>query len=214
MRLLSASLVAALFVTSLSSGCTDTTTAPVDASSLDAPDVAALDAPDAPDASTGDVVGADRGVDVGADRGTEDVAVTDGAVADGPVTDVPGLCDPVTGCHAFWCGCGRCNPSEITCVADARGCPLGCVSACPELAATVCACNGGTCGAPALLVDAGADAGTDAGADAGGLAAGQTCGSDSACAAGLLCCYPCGIPGCTNRCGSPDPRTGRCPLLP
>jgi hypothetical protein len=208
MRIPFRTLVTALFVGCLSSGCIDTIAAPVDASFLeasshDAADVLTLDSPrplDAPEASTSDVVEADRGVDVSVDRGVHDVAVT----------DVAGRCDPVTGYHAFWCGCGRCNPSEIICAAEVRGCPLGCPSACPELAAAVCACNGGTCDAPALRVDAG----TDAGVDAGGLAAGQTCAGDSACAAGLLCCYPCGIPGCTNRCGSPDPRTGRCPLLP
>jgi hypothetical protein len=213
MRLFTAFLAASLGLGSLASGCSETTPAPpLDASAVDAPDVPSLDAPDAPDVPTIDVA-ADRAMDLGSDRGP----------ADAPIADVPrdavdaGRCDPATGCHAFWCGCGRCNPSEITCTPDVRGCPLGCLSACPELDTAVCACSGDTCGAPVLRADAGTDAGTDAGADAGadggGLAAGQLCGSDGECATGLLCCYPCGIPGCMNRCGSPDPRTGRCPLL-
>ena len=33
------------------------------------------------------------------------------------------------------------------------------------------------------------------------------------CACGLLCCYPCGIPGCAFQCMPPDPKTGECPLF-
>jgi len=47
--------------------------------------------------------------------------------------------------------------------------------------------------------------------DAGGL--GAACASDVDCTPGLLCCYPCGIPGCTpNRCTAP--MNGRCPMYP
>lgn len=154
-----------------------------------------------------DVIDVADVVDVADARDVVDVAVV-ADVADVPSIDA-GRCDPAAGCHAFWCGCGRCDPSTITCTPDARGCPLACASACPELDTAVCACSGGTCGAPVL-----ADAGSDAGADAGGLAAGEPCSGDEVCATGLLCCYPCGIPGCVNRCGAPDPHTGRCPLLP
>ncbi len=55
---------------------------------------------------------------------------------------------------------------------------------------------------------------SDAGTDASGLAAGEPCSGDAMCATGLLCCYPCGIPGCVNRCSAPFAGTGRCPLLP
>lgn len=40
-----------------------------------------------------------------------------------------------------------------------------------------------------------------------------TCTEDLQCAAGLACCYPCGIPGCENRCSRPA-SDGHCPLLP
>jgi hypothetical protein len=39
-------------------------------------------------------------------------------------------------------------------------------------------------------------------------------GMPDACAPGLLCCYPCGIPGCQNQCMQPDPNTNMCPLFP
>lgn len=78
-------------------------------------------------------------------------------------------------------------------------------------------CLTGVCDLYCLVRDAGSasDSSTSDGAsDAGGLAVGQECASDGECARGLLCCYPCGIPGCHNRCGAPDPGTTRCPLLP
>ncbi|HYG63855.1 MAG TPA: hypothetical protein VEL74_14855 [Thermoanaerobaculia bacterium] len=37
------------------------------------------------------------------------------------------------------------------------------------------------------------------------------CNSHSECPAGKLCCYPCGIDGCQNRCLTPV--KGRCPLF-
>jgi len=40
-----------------------------------------------------------------------------------------------------------------------------------------------------------------------------TCIEDHQCPAGLSCCYPCGIPGCENRCSRPA-GNGHCPLLP
>jgi hypothetical protein len=36
------------------------------------------------------------------------------------------------------------------------------------------------------------------------------CTSNAQCPAGKLCCYPCGIDGCTNMCVTPV--KGRCPL--
>jgi hypothetical protein len=41
----------------------------------------------------------------------------------------------------------------------------------------------------------------------------SSCASDNDCAAGELCCYPCGIPGCSNVC-TPIAPGGRCPALP
>lgn len=39
------------------------------------------------------------------------------------------------------------------------------------------------------------------------------CTDSLQCPAGLLCCYPCGIPGCQNRC-MPPASNGHCPLFP
>jgi hypothetical protein len=50
--------------------------------------------------------------------------------------------------------------------------------------------------------------------DGGRGGPGDLCTNMSDCMRGLLCCYPCGIPDCMNRCMAPDPRTGRCPLIP
>ena len=46
-----------------------------------------------------------------------------------------------------------------------------------------------------------------------GKGAGETCGGNSECGSGLLCCYPCGIAGCVNRCIAPT-SAGVCPLYP
>ncbi len=62
--------------------------------------------------------------------------------------------------------------------------------------------------------DASVDAPIDTPADAGGGVEGTLCTTSSECAPGLLCCYPCGIPGCMNRCTRPLPGTMRCPLIP
>lgn len=42
---------------------------------------------------------------------------------------------------------------------------------------------------------------------------GETCTDDSDCGGGTLCCYPCGIPDCTNECMLPAD-DGGCPLFP
>ncbi len=41
----------------------------------------------------------------------------------------------------------------------------------------------------------------------------SVCQIDRQCPTGLKCCYPCGIPGCQNRCMAPDPN-GECPAFP
>jgi hypothetical protein len=48
---------------------------------------------------------------------------------------------------------------------------------------------------------------------AAGLPAGAECSGADVCGAGLKCCYPCGIQGCTNRCITPD-ASGQCPMFP
>jgi hypothetical protein len=42
----------------------------------------------------------------------------------------------------------------------------------------------------------------------------SSCASDADCAGGELCCYPCGIPGCSNACTPVSGSGGRCPALP
>jgi hypothetical protein len=46
-----------------------------------------------------------------------------------------------------------------------------------------------------------------------GLEAGAQCTTDSQCAAGLKCCYPCGVPNCHNECIQPL-ANGMCPMFP
>jgi len=41
----------------------------------------------------------------------------------------------------------------------------------------------------------------------------SVCQEDLQCPFGLKCCYPCGIPGCENRCSPPD-QNGNCPAFP
>lgn len=50
-------------------------------------------------------------------------------------------------------------------------------------------------------------------ADTGTALESSVCANDAQCPAGLKCCYPCGIPGCENRCSRPA-SDGNCPLLP
>jgi hypothetical protein len=47
----------------------------------------------------------------------------------------------------------------------------------------------------------------------GGLPEGSDCTSTPECASGLACCYPCGIPGCHDKCIKVD-ADGKCPLFP
>lgn len=45
-----------------------------------------------------------------------------------------------------------------------------------------------------------------------GFSAGSVCTEHAQCASGLLCCYPCGIPGCENQCTVPVEES--CPVFP
>jgi hypothetical protein len=207
----------------LSASCTSSPT-PTDASNVDKvppADTATVDdrnATDVPVSQDSGVTDAPAVTDVAHDHPAQDALTMDApavdvtrpdvAPVDVPAVDVAradaGRCDPAGGCFAYWCGCGRCNPAMITCTPTRQECPLDCVQTCPELDTAVCRCESGACGSPAF---------TDAGARDGG-AEGTLCTSNSECGGGLLCCYPCGIPGCMNRCIAPDPMTGRCPLFP
>lgn len=102
---------------------------------------------------------------------------------------------------------GQCSDvvTEPTCVAGTWTCASGWIFT------TQCACvgrppgSGCTCGSSGWVCP---DAGV---ADAGG-GPGTLCESNASCRSGLLCCYPCGIPGCRNQCM--EPMSGRCPLIP
>jgi len=58
--------------------------------------------------------------------------------------------------------------------------------------------------------------------DGGCAGVGEVCGTSEGdldagalpCRSGLVCCYPCGIPDCENKCIKPDPNTNMCPLFP
>jgi hypothetical protein len=158
------------------------------------------------------------GLDVAIDSPFADVPATDSPSDDSPA-DVPAsetsasdgsgdgasACSPTQPCHPYFCGCGSCNPADILCVSDDRSCPLGCPLSCPELATTVCECTDRACAVSH------SDGGTST--DGGGSGTvGTPCSADDECMTGLLCCYPCGIPGCTNQCL--EPMGGSCPLFP
>lgn len=112
-----------------------------------------------------------------------------------------------------WCNfdesvapCGNADVSG-RCVARPMGCDL--------LYAPVCGCDGAVysneCAANAAGMDITGDTSCfpveiDSGVSMGG------CTSDSDCANGERCCYPCGIPGCQNEC-MPTMGAG-CPLFP
>ena len=73
------------------------------------------------------------------------------------------------------------------------------------------------CGDDKATADAGIDA-ADCGPD-GCAAAGEVCGTTAVdldagarpCGAGLLCCYPCGVADCADRCTEPcTPGTSGC----
>ncbi len=110
-----------------------------------------------------------------------------------------GVCHS-NGCQSLpvapqYCGCDGRTIQQVSACLPARA--YRSMGACPD----------------AGPVDAGsADASVDVSTDGGGLPLGAECGSGAACAEGLLCCYPCGIPGCVDRCSTP--MGGRCPLLP
>ena len=112
------------------------------------------------------------------------------------VTDVTRfvLCSVGSDCVPYWCGCGTCALSAITCEAPSATCTLGCPGTCDIPTTVGCACVGGVCQRHDTAV--------------------MGCSSSAECTGGELCCYPCGTAGCTNTCVPPDPTSGGCPILP
>ncbi len=107
-----------------------------------------------------------------------------------------------------WCDLpGGCGFPDATGTCKKR--PQGCPTDCPG----VCGCDGAfycnTCGANQV----GSDTGTDTACMVDGGGVGESCTLDAECSAGLKCCYPCGVPGCSNQCTAPMP-DGQCPMYP
>jgi len=157
---------------------------------------------------------------------------SDGSACDGPsnACHYPQMCcaDTVATCSA-----GHWSVMPGPCVGKT---PAGCPPSQPnngDACAESCLveqCGYGTCpdgtGPAAFATCAGGSwsisdvCPQDAGA--GGIPLGGVCGADAdggLCQAGLVCCYPCGIPGCMDQCTTPctggDPGCdgNDCPLL-
>lgn len=101
-------------------------------------------------------------------------------------------CDLPDGC-GFPDATGNCEKRPQACYADCPG---------------VCGCDGkqycNVCEANSQGIDT---------SDDKSCMAGNPCATDQECAPGLKCCYPCGIPGCTNQCTVPT-ASGECPMYP
>ena len=101
-----------------------------------------------------------------------------------------------TGIDCSRIGCGATPVCGTACDAPCGCCPCGDGS---EMGSYVCQ---GGCWAPR-----------------GTGASGSACAITSECGSGLSCCYPCGIPGCTNQCtptcapGDPGCGTDGCHLM-
>lgn len=130
----------------------------------------------------------------------------------------PGLPDGATCTADFECASGLCYGT-----ADMSGAfaPPTCQSACLPMDDRTHYCRNDShcCGGAQCSLGSGELEGLCR-APTGTLAEGESCGDGLAtCGAGLSCCYPCGIPGCTNVCeptcteGSPG-CSGGCMLRP
>ena len=134
----------------------------------------------------------------------QDSVVPDRAVADAP-PDVPTACGTASDCNLYACYCGACSPSVFECITDRRSCMLGCLSfPCSDELIPSCACVAGRC----VVVPPRPDGGMTF--PDGGGGAGTSCHTELDCAAGLLCCSPCGGGGCPYLCTPPTP-DDRCP---
>ena len=107
-----------------------------------------------------------------------------------------------------WCdlpnGCG--NPDDL---GVCKPKPQGCYADCPG----VCGCDGKTYCNACVANAQGVDTSNNNSCSPGDGGQGTGCSNDFECQAGLKCCYPCGIPGCSNACIPPDPG-GNCPMFP
>jgi hypothetical protein len=120
-----------------------------------------------------------------------------------------GVCGGIAGltCDGEqWCDYpDNCGDGDVQGVCRPK--PAACTKDCPG----VCGCDGNfycnACTAQQQGID------VSPGATCPDASTPRTCTSDNDCSGGLKCCYPCGIPDCSNVCMTPD-RNGECPLFP
>lgn len=124
---------------------------------------------------------ADMDARIEADAAIEDDARESADVTTDPAPppDAPVEPDAELDCSVIGCGpptiCGEACGEPCGCCACAEGMEI-------SADGTTYVCTGG-CWAPR-----------------GSLGAGEECATTAECGAGLSCCYPCGIPGCTHVC--------------
>lgn len=177
---------------------------------------------------TGTASDSAAGTDLGArdalprDVGSADIGFRDAAAFDASPPDTGGSDAGARTCHTST----DCLRTELCFGPQGCGLPWTCVPsmACTHDFAPFCSCRGVTVFGssscpPEPYAIRGACPATDAGVadsgsrDAGGGSMGDLCDMHLDCMTGLLCCYPCGIPGCHNRCIPPTP-AGICPFFP
>jgi hypothetical protein len=95
---------------------------------------------------------------------------------------------------------GGCGANDI-----AGNCVLIPTDCSGALGGAVCGCDNNTYANDCLSLVAGVSVQKTGSCDG-------ACVTNADCAAGTLCCYPCGIPGCKNQCLTP--MNGMCPLFP
>jgi hypothetical protein len=120
-----------------------------------------------------------------------------------------GVCGGIAGltCDGDqWCDYpDNCGDGDVQGVCRPK--PGACTKDCPG----VCGCDGNfycnACNAQQQGMDVSPDV------TCSDASTSRTCTTDNDCTGGLKCCYPCGIPDCSNVCMTPD-RNGECPLFP
>lgn len=166
--------------------------------------------------SGGSTSGGAAGATSGGSAGTGGAAGSASGGAAGNVADAGGtVCGGKTGAQCSsteYCDFeGHCGATDQTGLCQPR--PQNCPDNCPG----VCGCDGkfycNACDAASLGVDVSKEKNClpDAAITEGGV--GSACTQDAECSGGLKCCYPCGIPGCSNLCMQPS-KNGQCPMIP
>lgn len=168
-------------------------------------------------------------------------SVADAVLIDSPATDAQAGsgCGPLE--HECLCAGGSyCLASNAMCISPDSPCPgskdvtsdAACPQgqySCPCATGSYCLFIGAMCISPSSPCPADAqssdvaqpnDTATDSiDATMSGGQPGDLCGEpgEATCSTSLVCCYPCGIPGCHNKCAVPCSDSwcsGGCPMLP